>query len=359
MITKSRLFMMCGLALSLAGGCVGLDEEDLGEATQELSVSSWSAPARVGADLQEAYRSGQVATLNGVAYMVHSGRCGSWSCGGSGPSKELWWTQRTATTGWTNDIKIPNQLSAHKVSLAAFNGYLYMVHTGSDDGSTSLWISRFSPSTQQWSTNYQIAYSSLGGPPAIAAFGGVLRVVGVSPADGKLWTATMSTGEVFSTATPMSGQYSVSRPSAAVFNNRLYVAHRAGSTNTIVYNSFNGTSWTYDSVIYAGPAGAAIEGTEPVIAAYDGYLHLIHRRPGSNYVWWTYFNGTSWPGEVTLNTLTSTYDPSLALGPNGLELVTTTDVTWNGIVETRKLYTSRYTSPYLPPIDPPPCCIGL
>ncbi len=359
MNTHPRSFLLFGLALSLAGGCAALDEDELGEATQELSVSSWSAPALVGADHQQAYRGAQVTTLNGVAYMVHSGRCGSWSCGGAGSSKELWWTRRTAGAGWANDLKIPNQLSAHKVSLAAFNGHVYMVHTGSDDGSTSLWISRFSPATQQWSANYQIAYSSLGGPPAIAAYGGVLRFVGVNPSDQRLWTATMTAGEVFSSATPLAGQYSASRVSAAVFDNRLYIAHRAGGSSTIVYNSFNGASWTYDAAIHAGPNGAAIEATEPVIAAHNGYLHLIHRRPGSNHVWWTYFNGSSWPAEVTLNNWTTTYDPSLAPGPEGLVLVTTSDVTWNWIVETRQLYTATFTSPYLPPIDPPPCCIGL
>jgi hypothetical protein len=165
---------------------------------------------------------------------------------------------------------------------------------------------------------------------------------------------------VFSAAALLPGQYSISRPSAAVLGSRLYVAHRAGSSTAIVYKSFDGASWSYDATIPAGPSGAAIEGTEPVIAAVDGYLHLIHRRPGSSYVWWTYTsNGASWPAEVTLGTLTSTYDPSLAAIPGGLVLVTTADDTWNGVVETRDLFTSTFSSPYLPPIDPPPCCIGV
>jgi hypothetical protein len=350
--TRALMSLVLGLAFS---ACLD-DPEDLGETTSELSVTNWSPKELVGADVQQAYRSAQVAAVNGVTYMVHSGRCGAWSCGGAGPANDLWWTKLTPN-GWTNDIKIPSQKASHKVSLAGFNGKLYMLHSGDSD-TTAVWISSFNTSTEQWSTNYKLGFTSKGGPPAIAAFNGKLHLVGSNPSDNRLWAASMSTSEVFTNAVTLN-QWSASRSSLAVFQNRLFVAHRDLMSATIVYSSSaDGTNWNAYQLIPGGANSGWLEGLEPVIAAHDGYLHLVHRRPGSSSVFWTYFNGSSWPTEVTIGTLASSYDPSLANGGSGLVLVSTTDSVWNGIIETRTLYTSQYTSPFLPP-DPGPCCIGV
>jgi hypothetical protein len=346
-------------ALALTSGCAVAPQDAEAEATststEALSITSWSAATMLTGSNSESYRGAQVATLDGVTYMVHSGRCGAWSCNGSGESKELYWTKLTST-GWAPHQRISDQYAAHRVSLAAFNGSLYMIHTGKDDGATNLWLSRFSPATQTWSPNYQLSYSSKGGPPAIAAYGGVLRFVGVDPSTSQLWTATMTTAEIFSAAQALPGQYSSSRVSAAVYGTKLmpaalFIAHRAGSTTDVVYNWFNGTSWGTDQTIPAGGAGGVLQATEPVLASTGGYLHLIHRRPGSNYVWWTYYNGTSWPGEVTLGNRSTSYDPSLCSTTNGMMLVTTTDDTWNWVIESRFLWTQTYTNP-APVFDP-------
>ncbi len=355
-------------ALALASGCTalpqGAEDEATGTSSDALSLLNWWATSEVIGPHAESYRGAQVATLDGVTYMVHSGRCGSWTCGGAGESKEIWWS-KLGTAGWGPHQKISGQSAAHKVSLAAFNGYLYMIHSGSDDGSTDVWLSRFSPASQTWSANYRLSYSSKGGPPAIAAFGSSLRFVGVNPANDQLWMASMDGGEVFTPAQLLSGQYSVSRVSLAVFGTktmpaRLFMAHRAGATSDVVYNSFNGASWGADLTIPVGPAGAALQATEPVLASSGSYLHLIHRRPGSDAVWWTYFDGTSWPSEITLGTRTTTYDPSLATTSTGMVLITTTNDTWNTHVESRYLWSSLYTAPliFFPTAAPAPTVVS-
>lgn len=350
------------LLLSLVVGAAALpttaclespDELELAELSSELSVSNWSAPQYTG----QSYRSAQVATLGGIDYKVESGRCGAWSCGGGGEANELWWSKKNADGTWTAKQRIPGQYSGHKTSLAPFNGYLYMVHTGYDSGATNVWLTRFSPATQSWSSNIQLAYKSKGGPPAIAAYNNLLYLAGVDPDTDRVWYATMTPGEVFTASRTVGTNLSTSRVSLAVHGTkispaRLYLTHRHGISTNVVISSFDGTSWSPWGYVPAGPQGVAAQSNEPVIASYAGYLHLVFRRPDSSYVWWTYNDGTGWPAAITVNNLTSSYDPSLAATASGLTLVTTTNDDWNWVTESRNVYLSRFVVPII--VFPPP-----
>jgi hypothetical protein len=342
--------LLCTLSLS---GCAELsDEEDalLESDEQSLSVSNWSPPQYTS----QSYRSAQVANLSGITYKVESGRCGVWTCGDSGESNELWWSKMNSDGTWTAKQRIAGQYSGYKTSLAPFNGYLYMVHSGYGSGATNVWLTRFNPTTQTWSTSIQLSYRSKGGPPAIAAFNGRLYFAGVDPTTDQVWAANMTTGEIFSASQPLGTDISTSRVSLAVLPGtktqaaRLYVAHRHGISTNVVVASFNGTSWAPWQYVFAGPNGEALQSNEPVIAGYNGYLHMAFKRPDSNYVWWTYFNGASWPTAITINNLTTTYDPSIGNTTNGVSVITTTNDNWNGVTESRNVYMSTYTSPYLP-----------
>jgi hypothetical protein len=236
----------------------------------------------------------------------------------------LSWRQLVGTT-WTEPTQIPGQSTSQRVSLAAFNGFLYMVRTDLTY-TTRLWVSRFSPATGQWSTSFQIPHTSYF-PPALVAFNSRLYLIGVDPGTKQLWSATMTADEVFTPSSPLPGQFSTSRVSAAVFACKLYIAHRAGSTTEVVYNSFDGSHWGPDQIIPAGPGGAAILAAEPAIAERSGFLHLLHRdsAPVSGVpIWWTYFDGTTWASEVTVGQATTFYPPSLTAGGAGLVAIATT-----------------------------------
>lgn len=170
-----------------------------------------------------------------------------------------------------------------------------------------------------------------------------------------MWVATMTTGEVFSTSTLIPGHDAASRPAATVYDGRLYIAHRHGQTGEMVLGSFDGASWSSPRYINAGPGGAAIRALEPVLAVRGNYLHVIHQTPESNSVWWTYYDGCAWAAEITINTLQTTYGPSLITGGPGLIMVTTADDTWSGIIETRNVNVSTFTQP-LPRFPIPPIC---
>lgn len=299
---------------ALTSCVVPIDEvpvvEETSETEQSLLVSNWSAASPVSAST---VWYAQVATLAGTTYMVHSG-----------PGNGLRWRQ-LAGTNWTEPVMISGQSATQRVSLAPFNGFLYMVRNDPSN-STRLWVSKFNPATAQWSASFQIPHTSYLAP-ALAAFNGRLYIIGVDPSTKRLWSATMTADEVFSPSSPMAGHFSNGRVSAAVYKCKLYIAHRGGNSNTLVYNSFDGTQWGWDQAIPAGPGGAEVQAAEASIAERSGYLHLLHRDTSSGtggQTWWTYFNGTSWASEISLPGGGSFYPPVLTHGGSGLVAITTT-----------------------------------
>jgi hypothetical protein len=327
-------------ALFVLGACMAdVDDPELGEATSELRTSDWTMKGWVGSDMQQGYYGGAVATLNGVTYMVHSG---------ANSPGDLWWT-KLGPNGWQDDILIPNQQASSRVSLAAYNGELFLFHSGSDASSNQVWMSSFDVATQTWVPNDRLTYTSKG-TPAICAYNNHLYVVGVTPSTNQLWMGTMNASHAFTPEQPLSAQYSASPVSLAAYQNKLYMAHRAGTTFSVVYNSYDGVSWGLDHTILDA-TGAPIRAIEPAIAAHDGYLHLVHIQIGASpaYVYWTYFDGTTWSLETTINSMTSqTQDPRITEGGTGLVMLTTTAVNnpW-GTLFTRDLFWAEYKTPII------------
>ena len=338
--------VLAPFALSLLSACAtdvapaDVGDEAVGETTSALLTSNWSALPSVGSPVQSAWRGGAMATLSGTTYLVHSG--------GSPDATNLYWSKLTAS-GWTTNLLIPNQFANSQVSLAAFGNSLYLFHSGKSD-STAVWVSRFNPATETWSTNFKIAHTSRG-TPAITAYRGSLYVVGIRPSDSRMWMATMSASEVFSGQTILPG-VSTSRGAIAVHGGELYLVRRAGSSTSIVYDTFNGARWSGERYLPAGPGGAPLQASEVSLAPQGNDLHLVHRRPDSNTVWWTYTVGSSWAPEVTLGSLASVTVPTIATDAAGIVLVTTVDqgTCWITCTDdrSRPLFFSRYTAPLLP-----------
>ena len=338
--------VLAPLALSLISGCATdvatseLGDDAIDTTASALSTSNWSAPVDLGSPVQSAWRGGAMATLSGTTYLVHSG--------GGPDATNLYWSKRTAA-GWTANVRIPNQFANSQVSLAVFGSSIYLFHSGETD-STAVWVSRFNPATETWSANFKIAYTSRG-TPAITSYRGSLYVVGVRPSDNRMWMATMSSSEVFSAQTILPG-VSTSRGAIAVHGGELYLVRRAGSSTSIVYDTFDGTRWSGERYLPAGPGGAPLQASEVSLAPQGNDLHLVHRRPGSDAVWWTYTVGSSWAPEVTLGTLASVTVPTIATDAAGVALITTVDkgTCWITCSDdrSRPLVFSRYTAPTLP-----------
>jgi hypothetical protein len=351
---------LIGLSLTVTACMEPAADETVSEATNQLSAASWGGAT----SLTDTWRGTQVATLNGVTYTVTAGTCGVWDCPGDEDDNGLHWGVATPTSRNSGLDSIPNQRSNAKVSLAAFNGYLYMVHTGTDDGDSSTWISHFDPAAKQWTANYQIPYPSFAGPPAIVTYNNLLYLIGTGPYPYSMWYATMTTNEVFSQLRAIPGHASASRPSAAVLFGKLYVAHRWGSTGDIVYGTFDGSAWTAPAHIPGGDAGGPIRGIEPAIAADNGILHLVHRRTADDpFVWWTYFDGCTWAASEATGAWQSHDAPSLAQGGPGLVMLTMVNGVDDDVVFGVQNYVAvanMYTHPYSPfPPRIPTCGLGV
>ncbi len=354
-----------GLVLLLAtAGCAEVDDshevddatEEVDEASSELLVSDWSSLPEPSVDSLYDAQDPAVATLNGTQFIVFR------------IDTDMYWKKRTAA-GWTDRVQIPGQYTQDRPSLAAFNGFLYMVHAG-ETNRANVYMSRFDPATETWSQETLLSYAGFNGPPAIAAFDNKLFFVGALKPKASntypMWVGTMSTSELFTPSQFLgAGHEAATQPSLGVYGSKLFVAHRNGATGGIVYSSHNqgaaAATWTAPLPIFAGPSGAGIAGIDPSIASVNGYLHLVHTRPGTKNVWWTYFNSCTWSPEVTLGTLTTepTDFPSLTAGGAGLVLLTTGPVDTKIIVNWTAygMKASEYHAPPAPIVAPP--CGGV
>ncbi len=340
------------VASIFVSACVDLpdDEDSLGDTESELSAWNWSTNyIQAGSSEHPA----QVATLGTTTYLVKT----EWD------STNMYWQKRKADGTWTTKARIPKQRTMDRPSLAAFNGYLYMVHVGESDGSR-VWFSRFDPATETWTPNILLPFTTDGGPPALAAFDNRLFMVGIDYADDgtyPMWVATMNSSETWTDATGIRRQWSASRPSLAVFRNTLYMAHRNGATGEIVLSTHGAgaaaNTWTTASYIRAGASGAAIQGNDVSLAAVNGYLHLVHRRFDTEYTWWTYFDGCTWAPEVMIDTLRSGHPLSLTASSEGLVLAR--GKYWEadlGLSWSYTNWTNTYTAPPAP--ERIPQCLG-
>lgn len=325
-MTSSRTASLA-LSLSLALSACAMspdhdDDDQLGEDRSAITSGGWQPSSHYTG---VTYRGAQVAYLDGIDYVVRVGSCGSWTCGSTEDEHNLTWASFDSTGAALHGDNVTAgaswQGADSKVSLAAFNGYLYMLHTGADSSSDT-YLSRFDPATQLWNQR-KIAISSFQGPAALAAYNGKLYFIGIN-SSYNIWYATMDTAENISAINVISGYTSQTRISATVGFGKLWIAHRQGGTHNIVYNTFDGASWSGTSYIYGGDSNGVLQGDEPVIAYDAGFLRLVHQRPGSGYLWTTTYNGCAWAtAETSIGaSLSSSLPPSLAQSANGLALVT-------------------------------------
>jgi len=324
MIATRYLFTALLASASLTA-CLDTGDE-LSETADDLSTASWSGgPSESLSDLGNVPA---MAMLNGTEFYVYPWDDGSMVL--PGVSHDLYWHQCNSS-GCTSPRRIPGQLSLGRVNLAAYNGFIYMVHQGDSD-STQVWFTRLTPSTGQWTTNVKMPWLTFGGAPALQAFNGRLYMVGSNKqivtrnnaqvATFPLWYASMGTNEAWTGTSNLWGEESASPPSLAVFGGQLYAAHQWGQTSQIVVQTLPTTGgWSAVQHINVGPNNANIEGGDVQIAAVNGWLHLVHHRWSGSDTWWTYMNTcNAWTPEVTVPGYNHPSASSLATSNKGLGL---------------------------------------
>jgi hypothetical protein len=358
---NARFLFATLLASTVLTGCTDqVDDDSFGEAESNLSSAGWAtAPSYVWEQLKDhGYGSPPaMAVLNGARYWVYTWEEG----GGVTGIHDLYWSKCTATC--TAPARISDQESLGRPSIAAFNGYLYMVHQGDSD-STAVWFSRFDPNSNRWTNNSKLPFTTYGGSPALATFNNQLVMVGSQQVGSgrtttyPLWFSSMGANEQWSPAQPVANEESVSSPSLAVLSGTLYLAHRWGQTPEIVMQHLpTGGAWSAVQHIPAGPSNANITGNDVQLAVVNGYLHLIHHRSsGSNDYWWTYNRGCdAFAPEITVPDFGHSTQSTLAASSSGLYLSAFEDLGFPPLT-INYLYQAHFTAPAAP-IQVPSCSI--
>lgn len=87
------------------------------------------------------------------------------------------------------------------------------------------------------------------------------------------------------------------RPSAAAFNDKLFVIYKGVSTSNLYLTTFDGVHWSGDTRISSLPGGIAPESTDsPGLAVYQNRLYMIYKGPNNNDLNYAFFDGTAWQG---------------------------------------------------------------
>jgi hypothetical protein len=317
--SRSSILGLIAIILLSAAGCAMAAEDAAIEKTgaaaeQALSAFQWNGATAVG---QTAYSGGALGALNGTTYMVRGGR-NCLAC------NELWWSSLRSDRTWTTPVRLARSAYG-RPTLAAFNGYLYMLHSWSSDPSsgwwTDVWLARFNPTTQTWSPSILLPFKSLHAP-AMAEYGGKLYITGSQPQTKKVWVATMDASEQFTAAEPLGWDVAMWAPALAVHEGRLFLAYvEAEQTHAgeIRYRSFDGVAWAPKQGVSGGINGEP-QRYQPVLASYGGYLHMLHPER-DNLIRWTYFRDGAWSPMVSLPGHTYGQKPALVAGGQGLVAV--------------------------------------
>jgi hypothetical protein len=317
----------CALPADDAAGAE--DTPTTSEATSALGVigttGHWSTPS---SSIMRTWQGAQVGTINGRSFTIQAGSCGDLFDCTSDYDRTGIYTAEYVSGNLGSSFHLSNQKSHDKVSVAAFNGFLYMVHMGgSDDDQNTTWMTRFNPANNTWTPDRKITYPTNFAVPTIAAFNNKLYFIGTSNTlPYSMWYGTMDTNENFSSMNAIPGHETSGRINATVAFGKLFFAHRWGQTTDLVYGTFDGSAWSPVNHIYGGTNNSPLQGFEAALAFDGSRLHLVHTRVNDPFVWWTQFDNCNWStAESQIGGIQSDLAPSLAAGGPGLLMVTDHD----------------------------------
>jgi hypothetical protein len=238
-----------------------------------------------------------LAVFDGLLYAAWTGKASPY---------HLWYASYNGTT-WSAQKEVPTALTGEVdgPALGVYNGELYLAWLGQSASAPAVWYSAYNGTS--WSAQAKVpsALGQPFTSPALAAYNGDLYAswIGSSSAE-KVWYSTYN-GTTWSAQTTIPGAASTiadgdyGGPALAVYKGSLFASWNAPFSCTteptycIAAASFNGSSWTAPTYVvgenpaYNGASGPAlaVDGGTLYDAWYDGYVESLL---------YTTFNGTSW-----------------------------------------------------------------
>jgi C1A family cysteine protease len=254
-------------------------------------------------------------TSNNLLYLVYR----------SSADSTMWWSWSDGNI-WYGDAQIQTtRPSTPKTSAAPAlalynNNKLYLVYRSSAD--STMWYSWFDGTT--WNGDTQIKTSGGSTPktsaaPALAVYNNKLYLVYRSSSnstmyyawfDGTNWngdTQIKTAGGV----TPKTG----ATPGLAVYNNKLYIVYHSSADSTMWYAWFDGTNWNGDTQIKTSSKTPKTSASPSLaVNSANNTLYLVYKSSADSTMWWSWFNGTDWQGDVQLD-LTNIVTPKTSDTP--------------------------------------------
>jgi hypothetical protein len=251
-------------------------------------------------------------------------------------ANDLYWARQLGPSSWTGDEKIvsPNgsfrpPTSDHSPAATIFRNFLFMIFKSADSNDlNAAAMNTFG----HWDFSNSISGLSKGAispksdvRPSAAAFNDKLFVVykGVSTSnlylttfDGVHWSGDTRISSLPGGITPES----TDSPGLAVYQNRLYMVYKSPNNNDLNYAFFDGAAWHGNSEIWKQPGGIRPQSTQnPALILSGNLLYMFYKSPNNNDLNYAYFDGSAWHGNsaITMQNGTkpqSNASPAAALG---------------------------------------------
>ncbi|MFD8992244.1 sialidase family protein [Streptomyces goshikiensis] len=203
-------------------------------------------------------------------------------------------------------------------------GMLIPLSKGPKDDANLYWTVFEPGGDKGWSEDTMFAAHGSAAHPALAVFRDKLYCVhrgqGVSGEDADLWWTVYDPAAKggWSPDTKFPAHGSHSGPTLAVFNNKLYCAHRGNKDPYLWLTSFDGTQWSPDRQI---PSSGSTAG--PALTVFKGRLYMAFKGHTDSDIWVTSTaDGQSWTSPKAIPQHGTAASPALAVYKDKLYCVT-------------------------------------
>ncbi|CAD5246587.1 conserved hypothetical protein [Bosea sp. 62] len=212
-------------------------------------------------------------------------------------------------------------------TLVVYNDLLYMFYVGA--GSTTIYGSWF----DGWQWHGDIPIGTKSGstvksdqPPTAVVFNNKLYLIYKGAGVVKLYAAWFDGGD-WDGDKPISelpggiDPWSDRGPAAAVFNDRLVLIYKGAQKDGLFISWLDGSTWSGDQKLsdQAGHLDARTDNA-PNLLVFDNKLWLAYRGRGNPAIFISWFDGSSWSGDVSIASRSGMINPESSFGP-GLSLM--------------------------------------
>ena len=210
------------------------------------------------------------------------------------------------------------------------NGLLYLAYGSSSD--ESMWWSWYDG--KLWRGDVQIQTNQPSTPttsaaPALAMYKGILYLVYRSSSDESIWYSwfdgTAWNGDIQIQTNQSSTPGTSAAPALVVYNDLLYLVYQSTADQSMWYSWFDGTTWYGDIQIQTNQPSTPTTSAAPALAVNGGNntLYLVYKASGGDDMWWSWFNGADWQGDVQiqfapLNAPQTSNTPAMAVNSSNM-----------------------------------------